>query len=231
MGMRTDDEPDHLTTPADLLEGTFPGRRLAGVTMVAAPLLLFAGSLLLSSIYDAGGTELITNIDHHRSQGLLGLNAATAGTVLAALAVAGLATMIARRRPRIGRAGGALTLLGLFGPGFFLGVYFAAAHMNTIPARAAAGHALDDTQSTFHVINLTGPCLVVGLILLAVGAHRAGVLGRAQSIALAVAAVAPAGFISGVLPIAAVAWAGLSVALVPLGLRLLTSNAVAAGNN
>src|SRR4051794_13336275 len=152
------------------------------------------------------------------------VNAATAGTVLAAVAVAGLAAMIARHRPRIGRAGGTLALLGLFGPAFFLGVYFAAAQMNSIPARAAAGQALDDTQSTFHVINLAGPCLVVGLILLAVGAYRAGVLGRAQSIGLAVAAIAPVGFISGILPIAVVAWLGLSVALVPLGLRLLTSD-------
>lgn len=49
----------------------------------------------------------------------------------------GLAHMIATVRPRIGRAAGVITMIGLAGPIFFQGLYWGGSHL-TAPARQAA---------------------------------------------------------------------------------------------
>jgi hypothetical protein len=128
---------------------------------------------------------------------------------------------VAAHRPGLGRAGGALTIIGLFGPAFFLGINHLEIQLADLADRAGAAAAFESAETTPNIINLAGPALVVGLILLAVGTAKTGVLPRPRSWALGLAALAPVGLISGIVVISVVAWLALAIALVPLGLRYL----------
>jgi hypothetical protein len=71
------------------------------------------------------------------------------------------------------------------------------------------------------IMNVTGPCLVIGFILLALGAAKAGVLRRPAAVALGITCLIPFGFISGHLAISVVGFVCTAIALVPLGVDLL----------
>ena len=117
--------------------------------------------------------------------------------------------------------GGALAVIGLFGPAFFLGVNYLNIQLADIADQAGAATALEDAESTLNIVNICGPALLVGLVVLAVGAAKSGVLSRSGSIALGLSALAPLGLLSGVIVISIAAWLALAVALIPLGLRTL----------
>lgn len=191
--------------------------------MILAPLLLITGATLFIGIYDQPGAAHLAAAVAHRARAMAAVNCAIAGVVIAAIAVAGLATMVSLRQPRLGRLGGILTLVGLFGPGFFLGVNFLTIALAGLEGRTALVDALATAEKTLSIVNVTGPALVVGLILLAVGSVKSGVLTKPRGWALGLAAVAPVGFISGVIVIAAAAWTCLAAALVPLGIQCLRS--------
>ena len=201
----------------------FPGSRLTGLSMVAGPVLLVAGAALLVGIYDPSATDQLAGFVEHEARATVALNTAIAGTVLTVFAVLGLAPAVAARHRRLGRGGGALTIIGLFGPAFFLGVNHLGVHVADLADRGGVATAFEKAHTTPSIVNLTGPALVVGFILLAVGAAKSGVLSRSRSWALGLAAVAPLGLISGVVVISVVAWLALAVALVPLGFELLRS--------
>jgi hypothetical protein len=209
------------TTVATTDTGRFPGRRLTGISMIAAPALLVAGAALLIGIYGKNGGEQLQAISDNTARAHAAVNLAIAGTVLAAFALAGLAAVVARHRPRAGHVGGALAIIGLFGPAFFLGVNYLNIQLADIADRAGAVTALDDAESTLNIVNICGPALLIGLLVLAAGAAKSGVLPRSASIALGLSALAPLGLLSGVIVISIVAWLALAVALMPLGLRTL----------
>jgi hypothetical protein len=193
--------------------------------MIASPLLLTVGSALLVGIYKIDAAEQLAAFADHRGRAIAAVNFAIAGTVVAALAIVGLSAAVGQLQPRLGRLGGALTLIGLFGPAFFLGANSLAIELTDIGDRAAAARALEDAATTPTIVNLAGPALLVGLIVLAVGASRSGVLSRGGSWALGLTALAPVGLISGVIVIAILAWLSMAVALVPLGIRNLRDGA------
>ncbi|TDD61845.1 hypothetical protein E1293_44570 [Actinomadura darangshiensis] len=62
---------------------------------------------------------------------------------------------------------------------------------------------------------------MLGWPLLAYAAYRTRTIGAVRSIALALTAALPLGVLKGTTPLSMVAVAGLAVALVPLGLRML----------
>ena len=210
------------TTPVATSEtGGFPGPRMAGVSMIAAPCLLVLGASLYIGIYDKAGADQLEAIADNTARAHAAVNFAIAGTVMAVFAVAGVAAAVARHRPRAGHVGGTLAVIGLFGPAFFLGINYLNIQLADLADRAGAVTALDNAKSTLNVVNICGPALLIGFLILAVGAARSGVLSRSRSIALGLAAVAPLGLISGVIVISIVAWLALAVALMPLGLRTL----------
>lgn len=197
------------------------GTRFTALCMIAAPIFLVAGAALFIGIYEGSASEQLSAFADQAGRSHAAFNFAVAGVVLAAVAIAGLASSVASMSPRLGRAGGALTLMGLFGPTFFLGISYVGIQAADLADRAGAAEVFDDTEAMPSIVNLTGPALVVGLILLAIGAARSGVLSRPRSWALGLAALAPVGFISGLIVISVVAWLGFAIALVPLGLQRL----------
>ncbi|WP_310962283.1 hypothetical protein [Nocardioides terrisoli] len=201
----------------------FPGAAVAGVCLVVAPLLAVVGSALGIDIYHAKGAAFVAGMVAHPDRMNLAIQLALAAMVLMVFAVAGLATMISASRPGWGRTAGVVTVVGLCGPISFESTYWGAWHLLGSGAqRAAAAHMIDQSQIIPRTImNVSGPALVVGFLLLAIGAARAGVLRRPQAVFLGLTCVVPAGFISGHLVIAVIAFAACAVATVPLGVGLL----------
>jgi hypothetical protein len=197
------------------------GRVGGGLALALAPLFLLAGSLLLIGLYVPDTAQMFAAQQGARSRALIGYDLAVAGVILAAPAVVTVACLAAPRAPRLAAWGGSLALVGLFGPAFFLGVNHVGLELSRASDRAQAVAIHDAAYATFTTANLLIPAILAGWIVLAVAAARSGVLGRIQAVALGLTAAAPAGLATGFMPVAAFAWAGMAVALVPLGIRLL----------
>lgn len=200
---------------------TFPGNAMTGVCMIAGPILAVVSSASAIGAYHSGGADFARAMTAHPLRAAINMNVDVVAIVLLFFAVMGLAQAIAAVRPRLGRAGGIFTLLGLFGPIFYPGVYFGAFQLATSGNQAAAATVIDRSHVSPTVVHLAAPALVIGFILLAIGAAKGGVLSRPRAWALGVTCLIPAGFISGYIVISALAFAGAVVALVPLGIGIL----------
>jgi len=201
----------------------FPGAGVTGACMIAGPALAVVASALGAGSYHARGAAFVAAMAGHPTQFDLAVQLSLAAMILLLFAVIGLATMIAGVVALWGRVAGVFTVIGLLGPISFESVYWAASRItDSAGHRAAAARLIDQSQIIPRsIMNISGPCLVLGFVLLGVAAHRAGVLDGPRAILLAVTCAIPAGFISGHLVIAVVAFACTTVALAPLGLRLL----------
>jgi hypothetical protein len=200
----------------------FPGRVTTGVCMIAAPILLAALCLLGSGVYKFDGRAFLTAMAAHPAITTTFLNAVPIAVFLLMLAAIGLAGAARAASPRLSDIGGALALLGLCGPIFFIATEFCGYQLSS-PAHLAAGAYMYDQANMVPRIslNISGAAIVAGFILLAVAANRAGLLGRTRAVCLACTALLPFGFISAILPISAAGFIGCSIALVPLGLSWL----------
>lgn len=210
------------TSPADVLRTGFPGPAVAGVSLMAAPVLGAVGSALAIGIYAFKGADMMRGMAAHHARAVAGINVAVVGVALTVLAVLAVSSCVSARRPALGRTAGVITLVGLAGPLFFEGMYWGASFLTGPTWRQAGAHLIDGTtQIPNTIVNLSGPGLIVGFILLAVGSAKAGVLSRPRAVCLGMLALLPVGFVSGYIAVSAVGFAVSSVALVPLGLEAL----------
>ncbi|MGH3509356.1 MAG: hypothetical protein ACRDPI_03910 [Nocardioidaceae bacterium] len=191
--------------------------------MIAAPLLALLGTALGISGYHATGTAFVNGMVAHSHWLNIAMQCSQAAMILLILAVAGLGTMATATRPGWGRGAAVVTIIGLTGPISFESLYWGAWHITDTPAhRAAAALMMDRSQVIPRsVMNVSGPALVIGFVLLGIAVAKAGVLGRARAVCLGVTAIIPAGFISGHLVISLIGFLGTAIALVPLGVELL----------
>jgi hypothetical protein len=207
----------------------FPGRTVTGFCMIVAPLLAIIGSLLPIGIYHAKGADFVAGMAAHHLRTGFAFNFAVGGMMLMIFAVAGVAQAIASVRPRLGQAGGVIAIIGICGPLFFNGTYFGGYQLTDPSTQAIAGKMIDHAQIIpSSIISISGPALVIGFILLGIGAAKAGVLRRWQAWALGITCLTPVGFISGFIVIAALGYVATTLALLPLGLRLLRGQDVSA---
>ncbi len=205
----------------------FPGPAVTGVTMILAPLLAVAGTALGMGIYHATGADFVRSMVAQPVTFNLAIQLALSAIVLLLIATVGLATMVCATAPRWGRWAGVVAIIGLAGPISFESIYWAASQItDTAAHRATAGQLIDNAQIIPRlVLNVSGPAIVVGFILLAIATVTSGLLDRPRAVALGLTALIPFGFISGYLVISLVGFAGTAVALVPLGIRVLRNRA------
>ncbi|HEX5475588.1 MAG TPA: hypothetical protein VFX12_13090 [Vicinamibacterales bacterium] len=209
-------------TRADWIETSFPGRIVSGICLVAGPLLAVSACLLAVGVYGASGATFVHGMGEHRLRGSIEFSLQFAAMATLLFAVVEVAERIARVRPGLGRTAGVLTIVGILGPIFFNGVYFGAFQLAGGPEEPAAARLVDLAQVIPSVlVNVAGPALVAGFILLGVGAAKARVLPVWRAWALGLTCLIPVGFISGFIVISALAFACTAVALVPLGIRTL----------
>jgi hypothetical protein len=210
-------------------ERGFPGPWVSGICLVAAGPLAVVSSALAIGLYSESGSTLAASLADHHPRMEWALNLDLASVMLSLFVVVFLAQAIAASHPRLGRAGGVLALLGLLGPGFFLGIFWGASHIVDTPAHEKVAALLIDGSNRVPttIDNISGALLLAGFIVLGVGAARSGLLGRGRAAALAVTCLIPFGFISGYMVISCAAYVGLVIAAVPLGVQVLRDARVA----
>lgn len=217
------------SSPAQIATGGFPGPTAAGLSLIAAPVFGAIGSALAIGIYHFKGADMVAGMARHHARALAGINMAVVAVVLTVFAVLALAGQIAARRPTLGRAAGVVTIVGLSGPLYFEGMYWAASFLTAPRWQAAGAHLIDGTNHLPNtIVNLSAPGLIVGFIMLAVASAKAEVLPRSRAVCLGFAALLPVGFVSGYIAVSAVGFAVASAAMVPLGVETLRSRTRAA---
>ncbi|TXK35625.1 hypothetical protein [Nonomuraea sp. C10] len=198
----------------------FPGRWVEGAGLLLGPLLMLAGVLLR---VDADGFFPAQLAAFATSPGRISLSysAFVAGNVLLWPAVIALVRRVWVTQPRWALWGGVLVLFGLFARTFHAGVDHLAFQLVDVQGLRTAQQAVAASYSAFHVFHALSFAIFFGWIVLAVGTWRARVLGITGSVALASMSALPIGVLKGTGPMSVVAAAGLCVALVPLGVRVL----------
>jgi hypothetical protein len=83
----------------------------------------------------------------------------------------------------------------------------------------------------FSLIGVLGFAVLFGWPVLANGAYRSGLLGMLRSVALGLMAALMAGVLKGSTVVSVVATAGLSIALVPLGIQMLLGHGGPSGHD
>ncbi|MFD1547187.1 hypothetical protein [Nonomuraea guangzhouensis] len=196
----------------------FPGRWPEGVSLVIAPVLMLAG-VLLRLPYDAFFPRQLAAFAGDPALMTASYSCFAAGNVLLWPGVLGLV----RRSPgsRWVLWGGVMVMLGLFERAFHAGVSHLAFQLVSVQGLPAAERAVADSYGAFHVFASLSVALFFGWIVLAVGLWRAGTLDLVRAVALGLMSALPIGVLKGTGVMSIVATAGLCVALVPFGVKVL----------
>ncbi|ANZ37385.1 hypothetical protein BBK82_16290 [Lentzea guizhouensis] len=198
----------------------FPNGWVAGVALVLGPVLLLAGTLLRVQFHYFFPDQLKAAADH---PALLtaAYTAFLAGHVVMWPAVAEVARRIAPKRPMWAAWGGVLVTVGLFARTFHAGVDHAAFSAVRHRGVEEATKLVADGYGDLHLFSYLSFTIMFGWYVLAIGAYLGGVLGPVRAVALATTGLLPLGVLKGAEVLSVVGTAGLCVALVPLGIRVL----------
>ena len=126
-----------------------------------------------------------------------------------------------RGYPVLAILGGAITILGLMGRMFHGGIDHMAFQLVNVQSLEFAIQAVDDQYLAVHIVKYFNGAIMIGWVLLAIGAYRSGVMGWFRSIALASMFFLPLGTLKGTRFEPTFLILGLCVALVPLGIKVL----------
>jgi hypothetical protein len=222
----------------------FPGRWVGGGSLLLGPLLLLSGVVLrlpfwfsfspadLARLGAAGTFFPLELAAFERRPTLIAVSycAFFAGNVLLWPAVVALARLIAERGPGWALWGGTLTLFGLFARTFHAGVDHFAFQLVRAQGVDLATKTVGDTYrgvsyGPYDLVGILGFAVLLGWVILAVGAYRSGVLGLIRAVALGLMALLLQGVLKGSTPMSVVETAGLCLALVPLGVQILRGRA------
>lgn len=135
--------------------------------------------------------------------------------------IVALARLIGRTRPGWAAWGGSFVLFGLFARTFHAGADFMAFQIVRTSGVEVATKTVAGSYGKFHIASALNATILIGWLLLAIGAYLSGTLGRVRSIALGLMAALMMGIVKGSSTTSVVAAAGLCVALVPLGIAVL----------
>ncbi|GAA4305933.1 hypothetical protein [Compostibacter hankyongensis] len=198
----------------------FPGRWVGGTSMILAPLLLLAG-ILLRMHYPFFYTYQLTAFREQPALITTSYSLFALGNVLLGPAIITLAQRIGTRRPVWAVWGATLTLLGLFARTFHAGVDHLAFQLTRSESLEEATRQIGDAYGAFHVFHAFNLFILCGWIVLAAGAYLSRTLGLIGAIALALMSVLMIGVLKGTGITSIIAAAGLCIALLPLGIKVL----------
>jgi hypothetical protein len=114
-----------------------------------------------------------------------------------------------------------VTILGLIGRVFHGGIDHMAFQLVNVQSLELATKAVSDSYQAFHIIRYFNGMMMVGWVLLAIGAYRSGTLGLIRSAALASMFFLPLGTLKGTRFESTFLILGLCIAFVPLGIKVL----------
>ncbi|SFO81463.1 hypothetical protein SAMN05421810_10144 [Amycolatopsis arida] len=201
----------------------FPGRWVGGTALVLGPPLMLTG-LLLRIPFHFFFPQQLAAYDRHPALMTAAYACFVAGNVLLWPAVLTLARMIGATRPTWAVWGGALVMFGLFTRTFHGGIDHLAFQLVDVRGLAPATDAVADSYQAWHVFRFPAVTVLIGWVVLAVGAYLSGALGPVRAVALGLMSGLILGTLKGTeAPQSLIAVGGLCVAFVPLGIQLLRS--------
>ena len=220
----TDDSRDgagDLTAPAARTNGTFhfPGRWIGGGSLILGPLLIATGALLRARFHFFAPQQLAA-YQEHPTLVTAAYSFYSFGSVVLCFGILALANRIGRWSPVWAAWAGCLAIVGLFNRTFSAGVDHLAFQLVRVQGLDPAFQAVSDSYRAFHVFRYVNGAIMIGWVLLAIGAYRSGTLGRFRSFALGLMVMLPFGTLKGT-EIRSIALVGLCVALIPLGVSML----------
>jgi len=198
----------------------FPGRWLGGASMIVGPIVFLLG-ILLRIRFHFFFPQQLEAYDQHPLLVSVSYNCFLAGNILLWPAVATLAKMIGETKPGWAVWGGAFVMFGLFARTFHAGADYLAFQMVRIQGVETATKTVAASYGAFHIVSALNGTILFGWILLAIGAYLSGTLGPIRSIALASMSALMMGVLKGSSLVSVVVAAGLCVAMVPLGVKLI----------
>ncbi|GAA4900146.1 hypothetical protein LX16_0629 [Stackebrandtia albiflava] len=198
----------------------FPGRRVAGVCLIAGPLLMAAGALLRVDHYFFFPAQLAAFAEQPVRM-TVAYTLFAMGNLLLFPAVTLLAVRIAARSPGWALWGWLLTSAGLFARAYHTGMDDMAFRMVDAVGAETATRLMEQTYTDFQMYSTFNVACMAGWLVLALGAWRTRVFGPVPAVAMALMVGMPIGVLKGTTPWSLVYLAGLTVALLPLGVRVL----------
>jgi hypothetical protein len=199
---------------------TFPGRWVGGIALILGPLLLLTGVMLRLRFHFFFPEQLAAYQAHPF---LMDASYCTfaAGNVLMWPAVLTLTGLIAAKRAGWALWGGIFAISGLFARTFHAGVDHLAFQLVRVQNLDLATKSVADSYGVFHIFSTFNLAIMLGWVVLAIGAYLSGTLPMPRSIALALMSALPLGVLKGTTPFSIVATVGLCAVLVPLGVKVL----------
>ena len=203
----------------------FPGRWVGGIALLLGPLFLLVGTLLRIQFHFFFPQQLSA---FQERPALMSASYAlfAVGNVLLWPAIVTLCTLIGVRRPAWAVWGGTLAMFGLFARTHSAGIdhlAFQLVHIQGLELATKTVAASYGAYNVFHAISLGA---FFGWTVLAIGAYLSGTLGLLRSMALALMSALMLGTLKGTTLTSIIATAALCVALLPLGIRMLSDGPI-----
>jgi hypothetical protein len=200
----------------------FPGRWVGGVSMVLAPLLLLTGVLLRIQFHFFFPQQLAA-FKEHPLLITASYNLFLAGTISLWPAIVTLGRFISLKRPGWALCGCTFVIFGLFARTFHAGADYMAFQSTRVQDLNIVTKTVAASYGAFHVVSALNGAILFGWIILAIGAYLSGTCGLVRSIALGLMSALMIGVLKGSSAMSVIAVAGLCLALVPLGIDILTA--------
>lgn len=210
-------DTEHLPIEEDFW---FPGRWVGGISMILAPMLFLIGMLLRIKFHFFFPQQLEAFLDNPTLMATA-YNFFVVGNILMFPAIITLARLIGKKKSQWALWGGMFAMLGLFARTFHGGINHLAFQLVNIQGLEAATKTIADSYGAFNIIATLNGTIMFGWVILAFGSYLSGTLGLVRSIALGLMAGLMIGVLKGTTLYSVVAAAGLCIALVPLGFRVL----------
>lgn len=198
----------------------FPGRWVGGLSMLLAPVLLLTG-VLMRIQFPFFYPDQLAAYETHPTLIFSSYSAFLAGNILLWPAIITLARLIGRKKPGWAIWGGTFVLLGLFARTFHAGIDHLAFQLVNVQGLKQAVAVISDSYGAFHIVSVLNGAIMLGWVLLAIGAYLSETLGFVRAIALGLMTALMLGVLKGSTAVSIIATAGLCVALCPLGIRVL----------
>ena len=204
----------------------FPGRWVSGTALIVGPLLLLIGTVLRGGFHFFFPQQLAA-YDAHPGLLIAAYTCFAAGNLVLWPGIVAVARSIGAKRPLWALWGGCLVIFGLFARTFHAGADLYALLLTDSLGRQGAVTAVADFykawgEMSWHPVRVLASAIVIGWVVLAIGAYRSGTLGLTGSVALGLTSLHAVGVVKGTeLPQSVIAMGALCVALVPLGVELL----------
>src|SRR5690606_10936220 len=198
----------------------FPGSWLGGISLILAPPLLLAGVLLRIQVHFFF-PEQLEAYEVHPLLMKWSYQLFLGGNILLWPGIMALVHHIGQSKSALATWGGVMVIFGLFARTFHAGVDHLAFQLVEIHSVEMAVSTVRKSYGAFHVALMFNLFILLGWIVLALGAYLSGTLDIFRSIALAMMSLLMLGVLKGSSIVSVVATTGLCIALVPFGLKVL----------